>query len=272
MHRTVAYTACKMEAFDTISPEIKQQVCSLWLARPEKRNAIDDRMADELMRCFHLLERDDAIQVVVLRGRGKLFSAGADLHWMKNPTAAGPGRAPAVLFPALLQTLYRFSKPLIVLVHGHAAGGALGLLSCADFVLAEQGAGFAFSEVRLGLVPAMIAPYVIRRTGLSRARQMMLEGEVIPAAAACQAGLVDQVADAASLEEALARLCERLLRNAPGAMAACKQLLLNVADMPMDERTHAYTAGVLEAIQKSDEAREGIQAFLENRPPRWRKV
>lgn len=243
----------------------------MWLSRPEKRNAIDDRMADELIRCFQGLERDDAIRVVVLRGRGKLFSAGADLHWMRQPQATGSERAPSVLFPALLRTLYGFPKPLIVTAHGHAAGGALGLLCCGDFVLAGKDAGFAFSEVRLGLVPAMIAPYVIRRTGLSGAKQMMLEGEVISAAKACQAGLVDRVVDAASMEEALSRLCERLLKNAPGAMAACKQLLINVADMPMDERTHAYTAGLLEATQQGDEAIEGMQAFLEKRPPRWRK-
>ncbi len=247
----------------------KDSLTTIWLSRPEKRNAINGLMASELIEAFSLLSDDDTVSVVLLRGEGGVFCAGGDLAWMASKT--DHDHPPAVL-GKLYQHMYFFTKPLIVLVHGHAMGGALGLVSCADFVVAEASARFSFSEVRLGLIPATISPYVIARMGQARAMQLMLSGNTIEAGIAREFGLADIVTEDHQAEAVCLKLGSDLLQNAPGAMKACKRLVREVSGSDVDEKLTALTVKALDEVIKSDEAVEGILAFREKRAPKWRKT
>ncbi len=267
------FTECKklkMKAFQTIRIAINHHVATIWLSRPEKRNAIDSGMAVELREALHALAEENDVRALVLRGEGSTFCAGADLNWVNNnnlPQDLQPG----FLLPALFKTMFYFPKPLIVVVHGKALGGALGLLVAGDFVLACHDACFAFTEVKLGLVPATISPFVVRRIGEFKARQLMLKGASIGAKDALQAGLVDVVAPASAVEDELENLCLELQKNGPEAMRTCKKMLLHVSENKIDDNLLAYTSEILENIKRGNEAREGMNAFLEKRDAVWKQ-
>lgn len=259
-----------MKAFQTIKSAINDHIATIWLSRPEKRNAIDNVMAVEIRDALHTLAEDDEVSTLVLRGEGGTFCAGADLNWMNNsnlPKDLQPGS----LLPALFKTVFYFPKPLIVVVQGKALGGALGLLVAGDFVLACEDASFSFTEVRLGLVPATISPFVVRRIGEFKARQLMLKGEIIGAKDALQAGLVDVVVPASAIEHKLEKLCLELQKNGPNAMRTCKEMLLHVSENKLDDKLLAHTSEILENIRRGNEAREGMNAFIEKREAVWRQ-
>lgn len=249
----------------------KGKVSTVWLARPDKRNAINGDMATELMEAFRDLSNDQLVSVVVLRGQGNVFCAGGDLRWMSSGSE-NPDTHPPMVLAKLYQSLYHFDKPLIICVHGSAMGGALGLIACGDFVVADQGASFSFSEVRLGLIPATISPYVITRIGQTRAMQLMLSGQTIGSREAMDSGLVDILACDGQLDNTCHELTNALLQNAPGAMRACKQLVRKVSANEMDEKLKDYTVRTLDEIVRSEEAKEGMLAFREKRKPNWRKT
>ncbi len=257
-----------MAPYTSLHTDCESQILTIHLARTDKRNAIDQHMAGELLHVLKASEADDQIKVVVLRGKGKIFSAGADLAWMSRQELP-ENQQPAVLLPKLFNAVYSFSKPMIVLVHGTAMGGALGLMAGADFVLAVDTAEFAFSEVRLGLIPATITPFVVRRTGEFRARQLMLSGITFGTEDALAAGLIDKSGTPDELEKYKAYLCTEILKNAPEATKMCKQLIIEVSSKPMNKQLFDHTANVLKEIKKGKEAREGIQAFKEKRKPEW---
>jgi len=259
-----------MKANNTINIQTRGRICELWLARPEKRNAINGEMAGELIRALGLMANDPEISLVVLRGEGKVFCAGGDLEWMSEEATEDRDPPPKIL-SKLFRAFYEFPKPLIALVHGKAMGGAMGMIAAADYVVATKDAGFAFSEVRLGLVPATISPFVIRRCGEYRSLQLMLSGSLIPAIQAKEAGLADMVVDTDQAGKEIDRISGELIKNAPGAMMRCKQLVRNVAHHPVNDQLYDYTAGVLEEAGNTDEAKEGIRAFKEKREPYWRK-
>lgn len=269
-----------MIVFETIETTVERQICTLWLSRPDSRNAINGQMAEELLVCLDALAMDEDVRVLIIRGRGKVFCAGGDLNWMLSEQTLKETGRPADLLSALYRKLYFFPKPVIAYVHGFAMGGALGLLACADYVLAEDHAFLAFSEVRLGLVPATISPFVVRRIGEFRSRQLMLHGGRISAAEAREAGLVDIVVSAlpASGEPAVQKsagetlldeLSASLGENAPMAMQACKQLITKVSGEPLSKEVLAYTSELLAQLISGPEAREGVRAFREKRKPEW---
>ncbi|MEE4176071.1 MAG: enoyl-CoA hydratase-related protein [Bacteroides sp.] len=258
-----------MKRFETIAVDVKDFICTLWLARPDKRNAISRQMAAELTDFFKEAEENPAIRVVILRGQGDYFCAGGDLRWMSQGNDLQPQDRSGWVLANLYRSLYHFPKPLIALVHGAAMGGALGLIACADFVLAEDKAIFSFSEVKLGLVPATISPFVIRRIGENNAKQLMLSGKKVKAQEAIQYCLVDFQGEMKQMEQQALELAVRMAANAPEAMKACKRLIQQVAGKEIDESLSHYTAKLLTSLQESEEAKEGMQAFLEKREPVW---
>lgn len=259
-----------MQSYKTLEINIQQYVCTIWLSREHKRNAIDRQMATELTACLLHLEGDDRVRVVVLRGKGKTFCAGADLNWMQSPVQEEDPEHPGIVLSSLYQTCFAFSKPMIVVVHGSVMGGALGLMACADYVFASPDTLFSFSEVRLGLIPATISPFVIARIGEFAARQLMLGGNVIEAKEAQNLKLVDRILPADDMDHALMGLCRQLTMNAPDAVKACKRLIRHVSDAEMSRELFQYTSRQLSMIMQGEEAREGMQAFLKKREPFWR--
>lgn len=264
-----------MIVFHHIETSLQQGVCTIFLSREKNRNALDGQMVGELLSCLESLAEDEACRVVILRGKGPVFCAGGDLNWMLDKNSRNQTGRPSDLLSHLFFELYHFPKPLISYVHGYAMGGALGLIACSDFVFAEEDAYMAFSEVRLGLIPSTISPYVVKRIGEFRARQLMLTGDRISAAEAERVGLADVVVpchenDKAGIaEEMLQTLSRRLAGNAPLALQALKQLLPFVSRVPIDDELVSYTSDLLSKISQSHEASEGINAFLEKRKPRW---
>lgn len=253
-------------------------VATVTLNRPEVHNAFDDRLIAELTEALRRLEADGRVRVVVLTGAGRSFSAGADLNWMKRMAlySAEENRRDAAALATLMRTLDRLAKPTIAQVQGAAIAGGCGLVACCDVALASERASFAISEVRLGLIPAVISPYVVAAIGERNARRYFLTAESFDARAAEQMGLVhgvfrvDQNQGAPSaLQTAVDQLCDVLIANGPQAMAAAKRMIRDVARAPLDDDLIAMTAARIAEIRVGAEGREGIASFLEKRKPRW---
>jgi methylglutaconyl-CoA hydratase len=243
------------------------------LARPEVHNAFNEVMIGELTAALRELGADAGVRAVVLAAEGKSFSAGADLEWMKRAATYGPDEnlADAQALAELMRTLNTLPKPTIARVHGVAFGGGVGLAACCDIAVAAEGAVFSLSEVRLGLIPAVIAPYVIAAMGERAARRWFLTGERFSAAGALRCGLVHQVTPAEGLDDAVEALLARLGEGAPGAQGASKELIFTVANRPASPELIADTARRIASLRAGAEAREGIAAFLEKRAPAWRR-
>jgi methylglutaconyl-CoA hydratase len=246
-------------------------IARVTLDRPAVHNAFDDALIAELTAAFRSLDGDDRVRVVVLAGAGKSFSAGGDLNWMKR--MAGYGMAEnlrdAEGLGALMSSLDRLAKPTVGLVQGAAYGGGVGLVACCDIAIAASSAKFCLSEVKLGLIPAVISPYVVRAMGARAARRYFLTAEVFDAETARRLGLVHEVAPADGLEAAAAPIVDALLAAGPHAQAAAKALIARVAGAPIDDALVADTARRIAEIRATDEGREGVGAFLEKRKPRW---
>lgn len=248
-------------------------IVTLTLDRPEAKNALSSALVDELTAALGRLAGDAAVRAVVLTGAGSVFCAGADIHDMRDAGSASPDRneADARRFAGMLETLERQPQPTVAVVNGAAFGGAVGLVAACDIAVAAAGARFSLSEVRLGLVPAMISPYVLRAMGLREARRWCLTGEVMDAATARRTGLVHEVADDAGLAGAVDAILAALLAGAPGAQAEIKRLLRHVTARSDagDEALLADTARWIARVRAGAEAREGLTAFLERRKPGW---
>ena len=240
------------------------------LARPEVRNAFDDEVIEELTRAFETAGENPATRVVVLRGEGPSFCAGADVAWMRK--AGGYGRAEnladAERMARMLRAIDVCPRPVVVLAHGHAIGGGVGLVAAADIALAAEGTVFSLAEVKLGILPAVISPYVLRAIGPRQARDLFLTGERFDARDAFRNGLVHAVVPAGELEAAAGRKVAALLSSGPEAVQAAKKLIARVPGMSPDEAM-AMTVETIAERRASAEAREGLSAFLEKRPPRW---
>ncbi len=245
-------------------------ITTLWLSRPDKRNAIDQLMAAGLTEALSNLAGDPGTRVLVVRGHGPAFCAGADLGWMTQD-GLPPEEQPPLVLSRLFNAFYSFPKPLIVLAHGKVMGGALGLLAGADFVLAEENTSFTFSEVRLGLIPATISPFVIRRMGEFKARQFMLSGITMGIEEALASGLIDKAGSKDSMIAHKDYLCDEILSNAPEAVKKCKELIIKVSDQCLSEDLFDYTTRSLNEVRRSEEALEGWRAFREKRNPAWKK-
>ena len=249
----------------------KHGVARLCLNRPEVHNALNDIVIQELYDAFDMLGRHKEVRVIVLTGAGKSFSAGADLTWMQRAAAQSQdeNKADAVRLAHMFDTLNTCAKPLVGLVNGAALGGGVGLVACCDVVVAATGAMFGLTEVRLGLTPATISPYVIAKIGAAQARRYMLTAERFDAATAQAIGLVHAVAD--DIETAARPILDALLANGPEAMADTKRLIRDVAGREPTPELRDMTAARIAARRASDEAREGMAAFLDKRKPNWAK-
>jgi methylglutaconyl-CoA hydratase len=243
----------------------------LTLDRPEIHNAFDDRLIVELTAELARLGEDDVVRVVVLTGAGRSFSAGADLNWMRRTSSYGEAEnlADAGALARLMQTLNELPKPTVARVNGAALGGGTGLVACCDIVVASERAVFGTTEVRLGLIPSVIGPYVLAAVGPRHARRLMLTGERITATEAARLGLVHEVVPAEQLDQATSRVVAELLKGGPAALAAAKRLIHGLAGRPIEPALIDDTARRIAALRATPEAREGVGAFLEKRAPGW---
>ena len=259
-------------ADDTVLVGIEGAVATVTLNRPKAHNAFDDALIARLTRTLEDLGARDDVRVVVLAGRGKSFCAGADLAYMKK--AAGfseaENMADARALARLLMVLGGLPKPTVALVHGPAYGGGVGLVSACDIAIAAEGAFFALTEVRLGLIPAVISPFVVRAIGDSYSRRFMLTGERFDAETAFRIGLVHELVPAEALDARGAEIVQTLLQCSPDAQRRAKALIDAVSDRPIDDALADDVARRIAAARASEDGKEGIAAFLEKRPPRWR--
>ena len=242
------------------------------LNRPDKRNAFDASIIAQLTRAFTAAEDNPEVRLVILCASGKHFSAGADLEWMQATASMSESenRDDARQLANLMRVLDDMSKPVIARVQGAAFGGALGLVCCADIAVAERAARFCLSEVRLGLVPATIGPYVVRAMGHRQARRYMLTAEVMDADTARDLGLVHEVMADETLDEGVEAICHALLQGGPDAQGYCKKLLQRLDDPAGDSAVDEFTAEMIAAARTGSEGQEGLRAFLHKDSPRWR--
>jgi methylglutaconyl-CoA hydratase len=257
----------------TILYQSEGSVARITLNRPEIHNAFDDTMLMELIDVFRELhDKKGDIRVAILTGNGKSFCAGADLHWMRKMVhySYEENIEDSNRVSDCMHLLYTLPMPTIARVNGAAIGGGMGLVSACDIVVAQEQAVFSLSEVKLGLVPACISPYVIKRAGEMKCREFFLSGERIDAKKAFSAGLLNEVVPKERLDEAVERWVKQFLKNGPEAMAVCKKLLEMVPGMPLEE-AKAYTAEDIAKLRISKEGQEGMNAFLEKRRPSWRE-
>lgn len=248
-------------------------VATLILDRPAERNALDAEMVERLTGALSDFAEDRSLRVVRLAAAGPVFCAGADIAEMRAAGSAGTERneADARRFATLLQRLERLPQPTVAVVHGAAYGGALGLIAACDIAVAAASARFTLSEVRLGLIPAMISPYVVRAIGARQAQRWFLSGETMDAATAGRLGLVHEVAEDQSLAAAVAGLTDALLAGGPAALAEAKRLLRHITGRgdSADQAMLADTARWIAKLRASPEGVEGLTAFLERRKPGW---
>lgn len=246
-------------------------VARLTLNRPRIHNAFDDRLIARLSKLLSELEVRPGLRALVLTSEGKSFSAGADLNWMRRMAgySENENRADALKLAELMSRLNRLPVPTIARVQGPVFGGGVGLIACCDMAVAAERALFSLSEVRLGIIPAVISPYVIAAIGERAARRFMLTGERFDSAEALRLGLLHRVVADDGLDHAIDQLLQELLKCGPGAQAAAKRLIRDVAGRPVNPALIVDTAERITALRASPEGREGLTAFLEKRPPDW---
>ncbi len=247
-------------------------VATITLNRPEIHNAFDDKLIVDLTTLLKRVELDPKLRVVVLAANGKSFCAGADLNWMKRMATYGEreNRRDAEQLATLMRTLDRLTKPTVAKVHGSAYAGGTGLIACCDVALAADTARFAITEVRIGLIPAVISPYLVQAIGARWARRYFLTAEAFDAREAERIGLVHGVFKLDQLDLAVNQICDILVANGPKALADSKDMLRLVARGPIDDAMIVETAARIARIRVTEEGREGIASFLEKRKPNWR--
>lgn len=254
----------------TIKFSFKEKVATITLNRPEIHNAFNEVMIRELLETYREIAEMEHIRVVVLTGEGKSFCAGADLKWMGDVInySFEQNLNESLQLAELFYTMYTLPKPTIAKVNGAAIGGGTGLVAVNDIVIASERAKFSLSEVKLGLVPACILPYVFKRVGERGCRELFLTGQRVNAEESLKFGLSNQVVPEAELDAAVEKLIAQLITSGPNALGICKDLLEKVPQMSL-EQAKTYTAESIAALRISDEGQEGMKAFFEKRPPKW---
>lgn len=249
-------------------------VAILTLNRPRVHNAFNAELIGALTGRLAALQRDEDVRVVVLTGAGKSFSAGADLNWMRSMAQYSEEEnvEDALALAELMALLDRFARPVIARVNGPVFGGGVGLVACCDIAVGTPRVKMALTEVKLGLVPAVIAPYVVRAMGSRQARRYFQTAEVIEAEAACRLGLLHEVTPDDRLDARIGGLCDALLAAGPRALAAAKELVAMTAeaDETAAESLRRRTAELIAQLRVSEEGQEGLAAFLEKRAPKWK--
>jgi len=255
-----------------LAVETQGPVGLITMNRPERHNAFDEALIEDLTEAFRSMEAEERVRVVVLSGAGKSFSAGADLNWMKRMAGFSleENRRDAMAFATLMRSIAHFRKPTIARVHGAAYGGGVGLVACCDIAVASQHATFSISEAKLGLIPAVISPYVIAAIGERAARRYFLTAERFDASEAWRLGLVhDLASNDVELDEKLGEIVDALLIAGPVAQLEAKALIRAVAGRPVSSELIQDTAERIAKMRASPEGREGVGAFLEKRRPSW---
>jgi methylglutaconyl-CoA hydratase len=255
---------------ERLQMEFDGPVARIWMNRPEARNAFDGLMTTELRKTLFDLRTVDAVRVIVIGGRGPAFCAGADLQWMKATVAftREENLREAQALADLFFTIYESPKPVVARVHGAALGGGAGLVAACDIPVAALGTQFGFTEVRLGIIPALISPYVVSKIGESAARELFLTGARFEAVKAAEIGLVRQAVPEEDLDQVVEAHIAELLQSAPRAVAEAKALIREVAWRRVED-VQRYTVERIADIRISAEAQEGMKAFLEKRKPYW---
>jgi methylglutaconyl-CoA hydratase len=247
-------------------------VATLTLNRPARHNALDDALIATMSEALVRLDASSEIRIVAIDANGPSFCAGGDIGWMRRmaEASAAENRVDALALAGLLTALDNLSKPTLALVHGSVYGGGVGLVACCDIVLAADNARFCLSEVRLGLVPAIVGPFILRSIGARHARRLILTAEEMPVTEALRIGLVHRIASEDQMELERDAMIEALLAGAPGAQREAKSLLALYAHHPLDAELMKLAAHSLADRRASPEGREGLNAFLEKRPAVWR--
>ena len=247
-------------------------VAEVWLNRPDVRNAFNDSVIAELTAVFQTLGADPALRAIVLGGHGKAFCAGADLSWMRAMADYSweQNHADASGLAHMLWTLWSCPVPIVGRIHGDCYAGGVGLAAVCDVLVASDTAHFCLSEAKLGLLPATIGPYVVRALGEQASRRYFVSAERFHATQALALGFVHEVTAPDALDAKVAEIVAALVANGPAAVKACKQLVKDVAGMPIDTALRDDTARRIADIRASTEGREGVQAFLNKREPGWR--
>jgi len=246
-------------------------IATIWMNRPDVHNAFNEALIAELTAACRQLDADDTVRVVVLAGRGKSFSAGADLNWMRRAADASveANLADARKLAGMLRALAELTKPTIARVQGAALGGGMGLASACDICVASTAASFATSEVKFGIIPSAISPYVLRAIGARQAGRYFQTAERISAVEAKALGLAHEVVDPDALDAKVAEIVAALLVGGPKSQAAAKDLIRAVADQPVSDAVVEDTARRIAELRATPEAKEGLAAFLDKRPAAW---
>lgn len=256
----------------TVNTEVDSRgVATVTLNNPDKHNAFDDHIIAQLHEAFVAVDNDDSLRALILAGNGKSFSAGADLSWMQRMVdyTHDENVRDARALADMLRALNKLSKPTIARVQGAAYGGGVGLVSCCDVVFATGRASFCLSEVKIGLAPATISPYVMAAIGTRAARRYFLSAERFDAAQAQKLGLVTELVADDQLDECISAYVDQLLQCSPAAIGVTKKLILDLHNQTIDDGLIQHTSDVIASVRTSEEGQEGLRAFLQKRPPRW---
>ena len=258
-------------SYETLEIVREAGVATIWMNRPDVHNAFNAQLIADLTTACIALDADDSVRAVVLAGRGKSFSAGADLNWMKAAGEASEAEnfADAMKLAGMLRTLAEMNKPTIARVHGAALGGGMGLASACDICIAGDKAVFATSEVKFGIIPSAISPYVIRAIGERQATRYFQTAERINATRAAALGLAHEAVAGEELDAKVAEVVEALLQGGPKSQSAAKDLIRAVANRPVSDAVVEDTARRIASLRATPEAREGLAAFLDKRPAAW---
>ncbi len=258
-------------SYQTLEIEHQAQLATIWLNRPEVRNAFNETSIAEITYAFRQLDQDRSTRVIILAARGTAFCAGADLNWMKKMAnhTEQENLADAGALADMLKVIYHCSKPTIARLQGDCYAGGMGLVAACDMAVATEQAGFCLSETRLGLIPATISPYVIRAMGERAARRYFLTAERFDAHEARRIGMVHEVVAENALDQEVHKLAQSMLACSPHALDEAKRLVRDVSCEPIDAELIADTVRRIAEVRSSEQGREGVQAFLNKRKPSW---
>jgi len=263
-----------MKTYNNIEFELTNSIGTVWLNRPDKHNALNAEMIAEIIECFEELNNNQEVRIVMLRGRGKSFCAGADLNYMKGIAAFGfdENYHDSLRLAKCFNVIYTCQKPTIAVVQGAAIGGANGLLAACDFVYCTDDTKFAFAEVKLGIAPATISPYIVKRIGEFASRDLMITGRRFSGKEAEYHRLVNKSLPEEELEEQVNSTVKQLMSSGPEAIKACKQLIYNLYNKLTFDDSIDYSARLIATLRASAEGQEGMASFLEKRPPKWTQI
>jgi len=260
-----------MKDFEAIKIERQDSVVSVILNRPRIHNAFNETMIEEIRHAFTELNTDNSVRVILLKGEGKSFCAGADLNWMRDVSTYSyeENLKESENLSACFNSIYSCSKPSIAIVHGAAIGGANGLLAACDLAVAEKEAVFSLSEVKIGIVPACISPYVVKRVGEYNARELMITGKRFKSKKAKKVGLINFKGNQAEIDNYVSETINSIKTSGPNAVKMCKYLLDQLTNEWSFKKAQFKTAEMIAELRQSEEGQEGMDAFLNKRPPNW---